>query len=56
MRLPQVSFRASAMVEAGHVGRRHRELGAAGLDPLVVTFDVVGEKPGRGLALLKLDC
>src|SRR5271154_3845148 len=25
---------------AGHVSRRHRELGAEGLDPLVVTFDV----------------
>src|ERR1700730_11921536 len=38
---------------AGHVGRRHRELGAVGLDPLVVALDVVGEKHGRGLALLK---
>src|ERR1700736_5570848 len=38
---------------AGHVGGRHRELGAAGLDPLVVALDVVGEKHGRGLALLK---
>src|SRR5712691_10489044 len=37
----------------GHVGGRHRELGAAGLDPLVVALDVVGEKHGRGLALLK---
>src|SRR5207302_4024786 len=38
---------------AGHVGGRHRELGAAGLDPLVVALDVVGEEHGRGLALLK---
>src|SRR5580700_4641932 len=38
---------------AGHVGGRHRELGAAGLDPLVVALDVVGEKHDRGLALLK---
>src|SRR6266700_8098526 len=38
---------------AGHVGGRHGELGAAGLDPLVVALDVVGEKHGRGLALLK---
>src|ERR1700683_3524643 len=37
----------------GHVGGRHRKLGAAGLDPLVVALDVVGEKHGRGLALLK---
>src|SRR5258707_558812 len=37
----------------GHVGGRHRELGAAGLDPLVVALDVVGVKHGRGLALLK---
>src|ERR1039457_462268 len=37
----------------GHVGGRHRELGAAGLDPLIVALDVVGEKHGRGLALLK---
>src|SRR5262245_55584439 len=35
-----------------HVGGRHRELGAAPLDPLVVAFDVVGEEHGRGLALL----
>src|SRR5579872_2303674 len=39
---------------AGHVGGRHRELGAAGLDPLVVALDVIGVKHGRGLALLKL--
>src|SRR6185437_1797822 len=32
---------------AGHVGGRHRELGAASLDPLVVALDVLGEKPGR---------
>src|SRR5580692_2782537 len=38
---------------AGHVGGRHGELGAVGLDPLVVALDVVGEKHGRGLALLK---
>src|SRR6266436_2402452 len=38
---------------AGHVRGRHRELGAAGLDPLVVALDVVGEEHGRGLALLK---
>src|SRR5580704_2149478 len=37
----------------GHVGGRHRELGAAGLDPLVVALDVVGEEHGRRLALLK---
>src|SRR5438094_8206667 len=38
---------------AGHVGRRRRELGAAGLDPLVVALDVVCKKVSRGLALLK---
>src|SRR5213596_958181 len=38
---------------AGHVGGRHRELGAAGLDPLVVALDVVGVEHGPGLALLK---
>src|SRR5262249_24695852 len=38
---------------AGHVGGRHRELGATGLDPLVVVVDVGGEEHGRGLALLK---
>src|SRR5262245_5208697 len=38
---------------SGHVGRRHRELGAAGLDPFVVAFDVLGEEHGCGLALLK---
>ena len=38
---------------AGHVGGRHRKLGAAGLDPLVVALDVVGEEHGRGLILLK---
>src|SRR5438876_1780302 len=38
---------------AGHVGGRHRKLGAARLDPLVVAFDVVGKEHGRGLALLK---
>src|ERR1700674_2312430 len=37
----------------GHVGGRHRELGTAGLDSLVVALDVVGEKHGRGLTLLK---
>src|SRR5271155_5111711 len=37
----------------GHIGRRHGELGAAGLDPLVVALDVVREEHGRGLALLK---
>src|SRR5580658_9880445 len=37
----------------GHVGGRHRELGAAGLYPLVVALDVVREKHERGLALLK---
>src|SRR5580700_10826898 len=40
---------------AGHVGGRHGELGAAGLDPVVVAFDVVGVKHSRGLVLLK-DC
>src|SRR2546427_888878 len=38
---------------AGHVGGRHRELGAASLDPLVVALDVVGVEHGPGLALLK---
>src|ERR1017187_2995282 len=38
---------------AGHVGGRHRELGVVGLDPLVVALDLVGEKHGRGLTLLK---
>src|SRR6516225_8154373 len=38
---------------AGHVGGRRREFGAAGLDPLVVALDVVGEKHGGGLVLLK---
>src|SRR6266702_1714167 len=38
---------------AGHVGGRHRKLGAARLDPLVVALDVVGKEHGRGLALLK---
>src|SRR3984957_623947 len=38
---------------AGPVGGRHRELGAASLDPLVVPLDVVGVEHGRGLALLK---
>src|SRR5579863_5918140 len=37
----------------GHVGGRHRELRTAGLDPLIVALDVVGEEHGRGLALLK---
>src|SRR5262245_10241915 len=36
-----------------HVGRWHRELGAAGLDPLVVAFDVNGVEHRRGLALLE---
>jgi hypothetical protein len=38
---------------AGRIRRRHGELGAAGFDPLVVAFDVVGEEHGCGLALLK---
>src|SRR5262245_29651937 len=38
---------------AGHVGGWHRELGAAGLDPLVIALDVLAVKHGRGLALLK---
>src|SRR5580704_8835914 len=38
---------------AGHIGRRHGELGAASLDPLVVALDVVGNKIRRGLMLLK---
>src|SRR5580693_5916501 len=38
---------------AGHVGGRHRELGAARLDPLVVALDIVGVEYDRGLALLK---
>src|SRR5579864_7068872 len=38
---------------SGHVGRWHRKLGAAGLDPLVVALDVVGEKHDGGLVLLK---
>src|ERR1700687_2042695 len=38
---------------AGHVGGRHRKLGAARLDPLVVALDVVGTEHGRRLALLK---
>src|ERR1700693_1167949 len=51
MRLPQVSL-SIAMVEAvTSVG--HRELGTAGLDPLVIALDVVGEEHGRGLTLLK---
>src|SRR5205823_14073847 len=33
--------------------RSHRELGAAGLDPLVVALHVVGVEHGRRLALLK---
>src|SRR4030095_13309929 len=37
----------------GHVGGRHGELSAAGLDLLVVALDVVGEKHYRRLALLK---
>jgi haloalkane dehalogenase len=36
-----------------HIGGRHRELGAAVLDPLVVAFDVLGEEHGRRLALLE---
>ena len=35
---------------AGDVGGRHGELGAAGLDALVVALDVVGKKIGRGPA------
>src|SRR5882672_17136 len=38
---------------AGHVLGRHRELGAARLDPLVVALDVLGEEHRRRLALLK---
>src|SRR5438552_3325040 len=38
---------------ASHVGGRHRELGAARLDPLEVALDVVSEEHGGGLALLK---
>src|ERR1700687_2837794 len=38
---------------AGHLGRRHGELGAARLDALVVALDVVGEEHHRGLALLE---
>src|SRR5579863_8840420 len=38
---------------AGHIGGRHGELGAVGLDPLVVALDVVGEEHCGGLALLK---
>src|SRR5580658_4097280 len=37
----------------GHVGGRHCEHGATGLDPFVVALDVVGEEHGRGLVLLK---
>src|SRR4051794_14677180 len=37
----------------GHGGRRHGELSAARLDPLVVTVDVVGKKHNRRLVLLK---
>src|SRR5713226_9551098 len=36
---------------AGHVGGRHRELGATALDPLVVALDVVGEEHGRGVVV-----
>src|SRR5579863_6491690 len=38
---------------ARHGGGRHREFGAAGLDPFVVALDVVGEEHSRRLALLK---
>src|SRR4029077_1459500 len=38
---------------ASHLFGRHGELGAAGLDSLVVALDVVGKEIGRGLALLK---
>src|ERR1051326_5026796 len=38
---------------AGHIGRRHGELGAASFDALVVSLDVIGEEHDRGLALLK---
>src|SRR6266478_8013522 len=38
---------------AGHVLRRHRELGPARLDPFVVALDVVGEEHRCGLTLLK---
>jgi len=40
----------------GHVGGWHGELGAAGLDPLVVALDVVGVEHGRGLVLLEIAC
>src|SRR5713101_2896848 len=36
-----------------HVGGRHRELGAASLDPLIIALDVVREEHCGGLALLK---
>src|SRR6266478_3919001 len=36
-----------------HVCGRHRELGAASLDPLVIALDVVSEEHCCGLALLK---
>src|SRR5262245_23644711 len=38
---------------AGDLCGRHRELCAAGLDPLVIPLDVVGEEHGPGLPLLK---
>src|SRR5579872_271010 len=38
---------------SGYVCGRHDELGAAPLDALVVSFDVIGEKHGRRLVLLK---
>ena len=38
---------------ARHLGRRHREFGAARFDALAVAFDVVSEEHRRGLALLE---
>src|SRR5713226_8166822 len=38
---------------AGHVLRRHRELGPARLDPFVVALDVLREEHRRRLSLLK---
>src|SRR6185437_13335107 len=38
---------------SGDVGRRHRELGAPGLDAVEVGLDVAGEEHRRRLVLLK---
>src|ERR1700722_4511392 len=38
---------------ASRVGRRHRELRATSLGPLVVALDVIGEEIGGGLPLLE---